>query len=91
MALQAVVVTLKGFFWEEAGEPIQCKVMNIFSFVNAGEEPHSAIVASIVPGNPTLVTFVDDERLEFQVSTTALSFCPVGPMPLLSSASTALL
>ncbi|PRW20689.1 Ubiquitin-activating enzyme E1 2 isoform A [Chlorella sorokiniana] len=31
-----------------------------------GEEPHSGIVAGITPGNPTLVTTVEDERLEFQ-------------------------
>lgn len=32
----------------------------------AGEEPHTGIVAGITPGNPTLVTTVEDERLEFQ-------------------------
>jgi ubiquitin-activating enzyme E1 len=31
-----------------------------------GEEPASGIIASITPGNPTLVTCVDDERMEFQ-------------------------
>ena len=31
-----------------------------------GEEPHTGIVAGITPGNPTLVTTVEDERLEFQ-------------------------
>lgn len=31
-----------------------------------GEQPHTAIVAGITPGNPTLVTAVEDERLEFQ-------------------------
>ena len=31
-----------------------------------GEEPHTGIVAGISPGNPTLVTTVEDERLEFQ-------------------------
>ncbi|KAI3434380.1 hypothetical protein D9Q98_002458 [Chlorella vulgaris] len=31
-----------------------------------GEEPHAGIVAGITPGNPTLVTAVEDERLEFQ-------------------------
>jgi hypothetical protein len=31
-----------------------------------GEEPHAGIVAGITPGNPTLVTTVEDERLEFQ-------------------------
>jgi len=30
-----------------------------------GEEPHSGIIASITPGSPTLVTCVDDERLQF--------------------------
>ena len=37
----------------------------------AGEDPHSGIVASITNGNPCLVTCVDDERLEFQVSSLA--------------------
>lgn len=32
----------------------------------AGEDPHTGIVAGITPGNPTLVTTVEDERLEFQ-------------------------
>lgn len=31
-----------------------------------GEEPHTGIVAGITPGNPTLVSAVEDERLEFQ-------------------------
>ncbi|KAL4450533.1 hypothetical protein ABPG77_000889, partial [Micractinium sp. CCAP 211/92] len=31
-----------------------------------GEEPHTGIIAGITPGNPTLVTTVEDERLEFQ-------------------------
>lgn len=31
-----------------------------------GEEPHSGIVAGITPGPVTLVTSVEDERLEFQ-------------------------
>eukprot|EP00887_Chlorella_sp_A99_P004083 scaffold23.g4083.t1 len=31
-----------------------------------GEEPHTGIVAGITPGAPTLVTAVEDERLEFQ-------------------------
>ena len=34
--------------------------------LTAGEEPHTGIVAGITPGNPTLVTTVEDERLEFQ-------------------------
>ena len=32
----------------------------------AGEDPHTGIVAGITPGNPTLVTTAEDERLEFQ-------------------------
>ena len=32
----------------------------------AGEEPATGIIASIIPGNPTLITCVDDERMEFQ-------------------------
>ena len=32
----------------------------------AGEEPHTGIVAGITPGPITLVTTVEDERLEFQ-------------------------
>jgi hypothetical protein len=35
-------------------------------FLQSGEEPHAGIVAGITPGNPTLVTAVEDERLEFQ-------------------------
>ena len=31
-----------------------------------GEEPHSGIVAGITPGTSTLVTTIEDERLEFQ-------------------------
>ncbi|MFS7945623.1 putative ubiquitin/SUMO-activating enzyme E1, THIF-type NAD/FAD binding, ubiquitin-activating enzyme [Helianthus anomalus] len=31
-----------------------------------GEDPHIGIIASISNGNPPLVTFIDDERLEFQ-------------------------
>ncbi|CAI8596979.1 unnamed protein product [Vicia faba] len=31
-----------------------------------GEEPHTGIVASVSNDNPALVSFVDDERLEFQ-------------------------
>ncbi|DBA88021.1 TPA: hypothetical protein ACH3X1_005003 [Trebouxia sp. C0004] len=31
-----------------------------------GEEPATGIIASIIPGNPTLITCVDDERMEFQ-------------------------
>jgi ubiquitin-activating enzyme E1 len=31
-----------------------------------GEQPRQGIVAGITPGNPTLVSCVDDERLEFQ-------------------------
>ncbi|KAM0871088.1 hypothetical protein ACQ4PT_039614 [Festuca glaucescens] len=31
-----------------------------------GEEPHTGIVASISNDNPALVSFVDDERVEFQ-------------------------
>lgn len=33
----------------------------------AGEEPHSGIVAGITGGSLTIVTCVEDERLEFQV------------------------
>lgn len=38
----------------------------------AGEEPFMGIVAGITPGPTTLVTCVEDERLEFQVRTAAL-------------------
>ena len=31
-----------------------------------GEEPHSGIIAGVTPGNPTLVTSVEDDRLEFE-------------------------
>ena len=32
-----------------------------------GEEPHTGIIAGITPGHPTLVTTVEDDRLEFEV------------------------
>jgi len=35
----------------------------------SGEEPHTGIVASISSDQPAMVTCVEDERLEFQVST----------------------
>lgn len=31
-----------------------------------GEEPHTGIIAGVTPGSPTLITTVEDERLEFQ-------------------------
>ena len=34
----------------------------------SGEEAATAIIASILPGNPTLITCVDDERMDFQAS-----------------------
>lgn len=34
----------------------------------SGEEAATAIIASIIPGQPTLVTCVDDERMDFQAS-----------------------
>lgn len=40
---------------------------------NAGEEPNTGIVAGITPGNPTLVTCVEDDRLNFQVTILAMS------------------
>ena len=42
--------------------------------MNAGEEPSSGIVAGITPGNPTLVTCVEDDRLGFQVLDEAVLF-----------------
>lgn len=33
----------------------------------AGEQPRQGIIAQITPGESSLVTFVDDERVEFQV------------------------
>lgn len=41
----------------------------------AGEEPATGIVASITPGNPTLVTCVDDERMDFQASSSVTHQC----------------
>ena len=35
--------------------------------VAVGEEPFTGIVAGITPGVTTLVTCVEDDRLEFQV------------------------
>ena len=40
----------------------------------AGEQPMTAIIASITPGNPTLVTCVDDERLELEVGILTLLY-----------------
>ena len=39
----------------------------------AGEEPHSGIIAGITGGSPTIVTCVEDERLEFQVCAHAVA------------------
>ena len=36
--------------------------------LDAGEEPSTGIVAGITPGQTTLVTCVEDVRLDFQVS-----------------------
>lgn len=48
---------------------MQCVVCRaVLCCAVSGEEPHSGIVASISSDNPALVTCVDDERLEFQVS-----------------------
>ena len=41
----------------------------------AGEEPATGIVASITPGHPTLVTCVDDERMDFQASSSVTCQC----------------
>ena len=32
-----------------------------------GEEPHTGIIAGITDGRPSVVTCVEDERLQFQV------------------------
>jgi ubiquitin-activating enzyme E1 len=45
-----------------------------------GEEPHTGIVAGITPGNPTLVTTVEDERLEFQDGALVLDSAAPPPM-----------
>jgi len=50
-----------------------------------GEEPHTGIVAGITPGNTTLVTTVEDERLEFQEGE-LVSFSEVVGMPELNHA-----
>ena len=39
-----------------------------YSFSITGEEPTAGIIAGVTPGPPTLVTCVEDERLEFQAS-----------------------
>ncbi|KAF6164867.1 hypothetical protein GIB67_017070 [Kingdonia uniflora] len=44
-----------------------CDFGSKFTVVDVdGEEPHTGIVASISNGNPSFVSCVDDERLEFQ-------------------------
>ncbi|DBB17709.1 TPA: NEDD8-activating protein uba3 [Trebouxia sp. C0006] len=48
-----------------------------------GEEPATGIVASIIPGNPTLITCVDDERMEFQDGQ-LVTFAEVTGMPTLN-------
>ena len=37
------------------------------SISRAGEEPHTGIIAGITDTHPTVVTCVEDERLQFQV------------------------
>lgn len=41
-------------------------------FSAAGEEPATGIIASITNGSPSLVTCVDDERLELEVPDTRI-------------------
>jgi ubiquitin-activating enzyme E1 len=50
-----------------------------------GEQPHTAIVAGITPGNSTLVTAVEDERLEFQDGE-LVTFSEIIGMPELNAA-----
>jgi ubiquitin-activating enzyme E1 len=50
-----------------------------------GEQPHTGIVAGITPGNPTLVTTVEDERLEFEHGE-LVTFAEVEGMPELNAA-----
>lgn len=50
-----------------------------------GEEPHTGIVAGITPGPTTLVTAVEDERLEFQDGE-LVTFAEVGGMAELNAA-----
>ena len=65
--------------WESA-PPVKCSILCILtgstaemaSCHGAGEQPTTAIIASITPGNPTLVTCVDDERLELEVGVLTL-------------------
>ena len=46
--------------------PACCPPACLPACLPAGEEPHTGIIAGITLGNPTLVTTVEDERLEFQ-------------------------
>ncbi len=64
--------------WFRAWPPprVQCGNSDL---LHAGEEPSTGIVAGITPGQTTLVTCVEDTRLEFQVSPEELAFtCMIG-------------
>ena len=71
--------------WEFALPVTKCSFMcmlmlltaEMASCYGAGEQPTTAIIASITPGNPTLVTCVDDERLELEVGIPTLFVCRV--------------
>ena len=52
-----------------------CFLENEPSCVPSGEEAATGIVASITPGNPTIVSCVDDEKMDFQVY---CATCPHG-------------
>lgn len=56
----------------------------IRSCLRSGEEPHTAIVASISNSNPAVVTCVEDERLQFQVRRATV--CCSNPQRLLAVA-----
>lgn len=52
-----------------------CFLKNEPTCVPSGEEAATGIVASITPGNPTIVSCVDDEKMDFQV---LCATCPHG-------------
>ena len=74
MCCCASLTQLTATAWESA-LPVKCPCMCMLTLLTAemapcygaGEQPTTAIIASITPGNPTLVTCVDDERLELEV------------------------
>ena len=53
--------------------------------IDTGEDPFMGIVAGIIPGLTTLVSCVEDERLDFQASTDRTGAMPCRNVPMESS------